>query len=90
MLPIPAGALRGESMCGKPKTGEANVLVVEIGHVSLGKVLTINAEIDEDAGGASEPTRGIDNILWRALNHADKFRKRHGGNQCIVSGNVAV
>jgi len=34
-------------MCGKERAGEANILIVEVGHVGTGKIFAFHADVDE-------------------------------------------
>ncbi len=65
---------------------EANVLVVEVGHVRLREVLAIDADVDQHAGRAGETLRRLDHVLRSALDHADQVRQRHRRDQAVVVG----
>ena len=74
----------------KAEAREANVLVVEIGHVGVGKVLAVHADVHEHACRASQAPGRIEDVLRHALDHANEIRQRYRRDQRIVVRHGAV
>ena len=74
----------------KAEAREANILVVEVGHVGVGKVLPVHADVHEHAGRASQTPDGIEDIRRCALYHANEIRQRYRRDQRVVVRHVAV
>ena len=72
MLPVPAGALLRRKHVRKAEAREANILVVEIGHVGAGKVLAVHPDIDQNASRASQAPGGFEHVLRCALYHPNE------------------
>ena len=59
----------------KAETRKADVLVIEIRHVRFGKILAIDADIHQNAGGAGETPAARHDIVRRTLDHANHVGK---------------
>ena len=84
------GDIAGGKHMRKTEAREANVLVVEIGHVGIGKIPAVHADVHEHARRASQASGSVEHVLRRASDHANEIRQRHRRNERIVVCDDAV